>query len=118
MVVRNDDGRRVALQCLLHDFTRIHQCLVDRAAEYFGVFDQAIVRIEKQHREHLVLKPGQLGALVFLDHRRLSERRAALHLLVDGLTSRIQNLVGSGQQIAAPLIAHHQRGIEGGKGKL
>src|SRR3546814_6695447 len=66
VVVRNDDRRRVEPQRLLDQLARIHRCAVDGAAEPFGVFDQPMLRVHEQHREHLMPEAGQLGSQVLL----------------------------------------------------
>jgi len=68
--MRNDDRRRIEPQCLFDHFARIDRCTVDGAVEHLGIVDQAMLRIEEQHREHLMLEAGQLGAQVLLDFRR------------------------------------------------
>jgi hypothetical protein len=59
-----------------------------------------MLRIQEQHREDFMLEAGQLGAQVLLDRRRRSERRTALHLVLDGLARGFQNLVGRRRQVA------------------
>jgi hypothetical protein len=60
-----------------------------------------------------MLEAGQLGAQVLLDRRRRSERRTALHLVLDGLARGFQNLVGRRRQVApwrrAPSARHRTR---------
>ncbi len=64
MVVREDHCRRIEPQRLLDHLSRIHRTTVNGAPEHLGVLDQAMLRIEEQHREDFVLEASQLGAQV------------------------------------------------------
>ena len=59
MVVRNDDGRRIALERELDDFAWVYAGAVDGAAEQFFEVNQAMPLVEIQAAEYLVLQVAQ-----------------------------------------------------------
>jgi len=65
-----------------------------------------------------MLEAGQLGAQILLNRCRRGERCTTLHLVLDGLARGVQNLVSRRRQVVTLGVAHHQRGIERGKGQL
>lgn len=99
--MREDRRRSIESQCLFDNLARIHRRAVDGASEHLGALNQAMLRIEEQHRENLMLEADQLGVQVLLDRLRRSERRTALHLLIDDLACGFQNLVDRRQLVAA-----------------
>ncbi|MNV61837.1 hypothetical protein D3C71_1543610 [compost metagenome] len=111
MVVADDHRCRIEPQSLFDHFARIHRSTVDGAVEHLPVFDQPMARVHEQQREYLMLEAGQLGAQVLLDCRRRSELGTALHLPVDHVARRFQNVVGRRRQIAPVCVAHQQRKI-------
>ncbi|MOA08203.1 hypothetical protein D3C78_1279500 [compost metagenome] len=85
MVVSDDRRGCIQVQSFLDDLTWIDRCAVDGALEKLDVLDQSMLGVQEQHREHLALEAGQLGAKVVLDHIRRSEASTTLQLAIDGL---------------------------------
>ena len=93
MIVRDDERRRIEPQRLLDHLARIHRSTVDSAPEHLAVFDQPMLRIQKQHCKDFMLEARQFGDQVFLDQCWRCKSSTALHFLVNGLTGCIKNLV-------------------------
>jgi hypothetical protein len=75
VVVREDDGARTELERALDDLARIDAGLRERAAEHRLEREQAVLRVEEQHGEHLVPRWPELQAQVVLDALRRIEHR-------------------------------------------
>jgi hypothetical protein len=64
-----DYGHGAVGECLLDYFAGVNAGAIDRAAEELEVFDQSVLLVEQQDREHLVGSSGhsalQEGASVF-----------------------------------------------------
>ncbi len=116
--MREDDCRRIDPQRFLDHFARIHRCTVDGAVEHLPVLDQPMARIHKQHRKDFMLEACQLVAQVLLDQRRGSELSTTLHLQLDDLACRFENLVHRCRQVAPLGVTHQQSVIERRKGQL
>src|SRR3546814_3527547 len=97
MVVRDENRRRVEQQGLLDQFARVHLGAVDRAEEQLGIVDQPVPAVEKDDGEDLALQARQLVAEEVARNRRIRERRATMHALVDHRseehTSELQSLM-------------------------
>jgi hypothetical protein len=109
--MREDHGRRVDLKRHLHDFPRVDRRPVDGAAKQLGILDQAVLRIQEQTREHLVVEPCQHGTKELLDDGQWRERGATLDLLVDHLARSPQDLVGRSRQVTPLVVTYQQRRI-------
>ena len=75
MVVRENYSGGVVLQCRLHDLARMHGGAGGRTSEQLEVLDQAIVSIQQDHREDLVLSRAELRS-----KERLDDFRSLQHL--------------------------------------
>ncbi len=67
-----------------------------------------MVRVKEQYREDFMLQPGQLGCQELLDHRRSPEGHTPLHLLIDNLACRFENLVNRGLLVMPARVTHQQ----------
>ncbi len=80
MVVGEDDRGRADLERALDDLARIDAGLRQRAAKHLLEPDQPALRVEEQHREHLVRALAELQLQVVLHLRRRIEDRSRAEL--------------------------------------
>lgn len=70
MVVRQDHRRRIHRKRFLDHLARVHRGLRHRAAEHVLQRDDAMLRIQEQHAENLVLQRTDLQAQMVLHRLR------------------------------------------------
>jgi hypothetical protein len=109
VVVRQDHRRRIHGQRCLDHLARVHRGLRHRAAEHLLQRDDAVLRIEEQHAEHLVLQHTDLQAQAVLHRLRRRHRGTAPHPLRQHAPRLRQHLLGSRRTVLAMNIAHQQR---------
>lgn len=105
VVMRQDHCSRIDPQSFLDHLARVHRGAVDRATEHLLIGDQPMLGIQEQDREDLVLEPAQLDLQTAPDSRRRIELDSPLHLLVDGIARRLQDLLRRRQQVIALAVA-------------
>src|ERR1700730_18092601 len=76
MVMGQDHRCGIAGECNLHYLAGIHARLCERAAKNFDVFDQAILRVEEECDENLVLALGELRSQIVTHDVRRRHRSA------------------------------------------
>ena len=80
MIVGQDHGCRVQLQCPLDHLAREHRRLGQRAGKQLVGTDQPVLRIQKDHHEHFPGQPPQRDAQVLLHDLGAVDQDAVLHL--------------------------------------
>jgi hypothetical protein len=108
MVVRQDHRRGIHCQRFLDHLARIHRGLRDRAAEHLLQRDDAMLCIEEQHAEHLVLQHPDLQPQMVLHRLRRRHRGTAPHPLRQHTPRLRQHLLGTRRAVLAIDIAHQQ----------
>ena len=84
-------ARPVVVQGAQHHLARVHAGLRERAAKQFLQRQQTVLRIEKQHRKHLVPLGGQMQLQVVLDGIGRVEHLALAQLLGQGAAGQLQH---------------------------
>src|SRR3546814_1176828 len=88
-------------------------CSSDLAEEQLGIVDQPVPAVEKDDGEDLALQARQLVAEEVARNRRIRERRATMHALVDHGPRGLEDLVRGRRLVATTPVANKQRRIEG-----
>src|SRR6202162_6030259 len=116
MVVREDHGRSVMREGLLHHLTRMHAGAVDRAAEQFFEGNQAVAVIKVQTAEHLKGAVAQLrrekGAGGLRRAHDGTEAKGFAIVTSAKLEGRLHDAVARGPKSA---LAHEARAMQAEK---
>jgi hypothetical protein len=113
--VRKDHCRRIHRQRLLDHIALIDRGLQHRAAQYLLERNDAVLRIQEGHAEHLVLQCTQLQAQTALHGLRRRHRGAAPHAVGQQAPRLTQHLVGMRRTVLTIDIAD-QQGVGGSDG--
>src|ERR1700675_4384938 len=115
MIVIYDARCGTLLQSELHDFTRMHRCSVDRAAEEIDALDDPVPFIKEDQSEHLVIQVAQPHPQVFTGLLRRLQRGPATHTMREHLSRRDEDCLtrcrdyrAVGAQSIKIMIRHHR----------
>src|SRR3546814_3415827 len=83
-------------------------CSSDLAEEQLGIVDQPVPAVEKDDGEDLALQARQLVAEEVARNRRIRERRATMHALVDHGPRGLEDLVRGRRLVATTPVARSE----------
>ena len=76
VIVHENDGAGLQFQRALHDFARIHWCLVHRSLAHRFIADQDVAVVEKQHPELLCQLVREAGVQIVHHRIEICQHRA------------------------------------------